>query len=278
MPWIGTSSSTARAVRAEPTVSLEYPTTVSTRGAKPANAVIESITAHECRLRTVVFFDRHEVVEFDFEADGHPGIHACGRVLERVSKGPRFVYRVRLDRMPAAESDALARAVASTHRSQARERSHRRSLAQLPTTEALARSSQRVAADFAVQYRTARERFKAGKAGDVSNGGLSMTCGDALLPGEPLELCFSLPSDVLDVHPEETAVLDLRSRSVARTRSDLRRAFQPLTVRARVVSHRPLGDGAYAYGIAFVDLDAHAREELARYAQAVELLKRRRER
>ncbi|HTU83285.1 MAG TPA: PilZ domain-containing protein [Candidatus Acidoferrales bacterium] len=274
MPWIGTQPQ-PKVRRDTESPSLEHATTVAGRGTPPCNAVIESITEHECRLRTVVFFDRGEVVEFEFAAPGHARIAARGHVVDRTSKGPRFVYRIRLDRMSAQNVDELGRAVASTHRRQARERSMWRAVGSLPTTEALARASFRLPADFAIEYRTARERFKAARAADVSAGGLSIVCGDGLIPGELLELCFAFPSQVLDVHPEETVVLDLRTRSVAHARTDLRRPFKPLTVKARVVSHRPLGGGSYSYGLAFLELEPAARQEVTRYVEALDLIRRR---
>ncbi|MBV8490307.1 MAG: PilZ domain-containing protein [Candidatus Eremiobacteraeota bacterium] len=277
MPWIGNAQQQSRRnERAAPVASLEHATKISGRGIAPANAVIEHLTAHECRLRTVVFFDNGEHVEFDFVGTDNVCIRARGRVAARVSKGPRFIYKLRLDRMEGHETDALARQIAQLHRKQTTERWHRRSLDALPTTDALARSSPRVPAGFALQYRTARENPKPGRACDVSYGGLSMTCRDALIPGEMLELRFVCPSDVLDVYPHETAVLDLRTRSVSHVRADMRRPFEEMQLRARVVSHQPLGDGTFQYGLAFLDLDSCSRQELTRYVDAVETAKRRR--
>ena len=259
-----------------PVSSLEHPTSVRTKGASAAGAIIEYISASECRLRTVVFFDRGEAVEFDIDVPGGRRFTALGHVADRTSKPPRFVYRVRFDRMSGREIDELARAVAEMHRLQARGRSHRRAIENLPTTDGLVRANPRVVTHFPIFYRGARERIKAGKAGDVSAGGLSITCSDAFLPGEVLELRFTLPTDVLDVHPEETAVLDIRNRSVVRqVRCDLRRAFEEMTLRGRIVTHTPLGGGTYQYGVSFIDAGPEARAELARFVQAVQLAKRR---
>lgn len=274
MPWIGANAQPRRNEQAQPPASLEQATTISGRGTAPANAVIEHLTAHECRLRTVVFFDATESVEFDFTTIENVRIRARGRIAERHSKGPRFIYRIRLDRMDSRETESLARAVALLHRRQANERSHRRAIDALPTTESLARTSHRAVADFTMLYRTARENPKSAQASDVSTGGLAMTCRDALIPGEHVEVRFTMPSEVLDVHPEQTALLDLRTRSVAHVRADMRRPFQEILVRARVVSHQPLGEGTFKYGLSFLDLTTEARNELARYVHAIQLARR----
>jgi len=249
---------------------------VSSRGLKPAQAVIEHITACECRLRTVIFFDHNAAVEFAFGAQGRPLVMARGRVVSRAQKGPRFTYRVLLERMSASEADELARTVNEVHRRRALSRSLERTIASLPTTESLSRGAVRVSAQFPVEYRTARENLKPGRAADVSAGGMMMNCNDALVEGEAIELHFTLPSDILAMYPEETATLDLRNRSIVRSvRSDLRRPFDEIVVLARVVSHHPLPGGSVNYGLAFHNLSGYEREEIARYTHAVQLSKRR---
>ncbi len=80
------------------------------------------------------------------------------------AKGPRFEYRMRLDRMSAKEIDLLAFAVTQSHRRQAIARSNQRTINKLPTTERLTRESVRVLAQFAIMYRTSKEDFKPAKA------------------------------------------------------------------------------------------------------------------
>ena len=278
MSWIGGSSpkataetTTKKAESAKTPPSLEYPTTVSARGIAPANAVVERLTASEARFRTVVFFEHGETVEFQFAA-AHDDrkVTVRGTVVSRVSNGPRFSYIARNDRMAPQEIDDLARTVSENYRRQAMVRSHEQLVGKLPTTEALTRSSVRVATQFAITYRTPKEDYRQAKAGDVSSGGMLIICREALVQGEPVELRFTLPGDVLAVYPEETAVIDVRKGTAAPVRGDERRPFKEMVLGARVVSHRPLGNGAYAYGLAFTCIDGFQHEEIARYTHAVQ--------
>ena len=102
-----------------------------------------------------------------------------------------------------------------------------------------------------------------------------MTCTEALVEGEPVELRFTLPSDVLSAYPEETVTLDVRKGTVKPLRNDPHRRFEEMIVGARVVSHRPLGNGTYAYGLAFTCIDGFQREEIARYTHAVQRVRNR---
>jgi hypothetical protein len=245
---------------------------VSSRGIAPANAVIEQLTTSQCRLRTVVFFDMGDVIEFTFAAPSHEPIFVRGSVASREMRGPRFVYTMYLNRMSAKELDALARVAAGHHRREAAARldSDRR-----PNTENLTRSTLRVLAGFDLSYRTPRLDFKAAKAVDVSIDGMMMSCSEALVPGEPVEVKFTLPSEVLRAYPEETVVLDLRRAVTIPLRNSRRRRFEEMTLGARVVSNQELKAGRFAYGLAFTCIDGHQREELARYVNAVQLLRNR---
>jgi hypothetical protein len=250
-------------------VSLEFSTTVSARGIAPANAVIEHLTTAECRFRTVVLFDHGAIIELPVAAQGATGL-ARGTVVARASNGPRFAYGIRLDRMTADETDALARVITPLYRKQMLARAHDHASRDLPTTERLTRSSVRVMTQFDLVYRTPKQDFRTAKAADVSSGGLLMTCTEALVEGEPVELRFTLPSDVVNAYPEETMVIDLRNRTAKSNRPDQRRGFEEMVVGARVVSHRPLGNNAYAYGLAFTCINGYQREEIARYTHAVQ--------
>jgi hypothetical protein len=269
MPWIGGGAITQERKPVNATHSLEFPTTVSSRGIAPANAIVEHLTASNCRLRTVVFFDYGDAVEFEF---GPPGeqVAVRGSVTSRNANGPRFVYQLRLDRMSAKEIDALATRVAGFQSRLAHARSHEETIHKLPTTERLVRDSFRVLARFDIAYRTPKTDFKPAKAGDVSMGGLLMICAEQLVRGEPVELRFTLPSDVLAVYPEETVAIDTLKGTAAPLRNDQHRPFAEMTVGARVVSNRPLANGLYGYGLAFTCIGGYEREEVARYTNAVQ--------
>lgn len=273
MSWIGSTKHKTVATKAEPAKaarSLEFPTTVSTRGIAPANCVIEHLTPAECRFRTVVLFEYGDVVEFPFQASsGHRAV-ARGTVVARAQSGPRFVYRVRLDKMSPQEVDELARTMNANYQRQAQMRTNEAAVRNLPTTERLTRSTVRVVTQFPITYRTPKEDYRQARAGDVSAGGLLMICGEALVEGEPVELKFTLPSEALAAYPEETAVLDVRKGTATPLRNDQRRKFQEMTIGARVVNHRPLGNKTYAYGLAFTCIDGFQHEEIARYTHAVQ--------
>lgn len=271
MTWFSSQATSSKETASKPAVSLEFATTVSSRGIAPANAIIERLSASECRLRTVVFFETSDVVEFRFGLPPAEKVYVRGTVVARTSKGPRFVYDLRLDRMSAKEIDELARRVAECQRRMAAARSHEETINKLPTTEQLIRSSVRVMATFPLQYRTPKAPAKQAKAGDVSMGGLLMTCSEILVPGTPVELRFTLPCDALAAYPEETAVIDLKKGTVAPLRGgDQRRPFEEMVLGARVVAHRPLGNGMHAFGLAFTSINGYQREELARYTNAVQ--------
>lgn len=271
MSWIGGSAKqTNEKAAPKQSPSLEFATTVSARGIAPANCVIEHLTATECRFRTVVYFDKGEVVEIPFGPPRGTRAIARGTVTGRATNGPRFLYRVALNRMTAKEVDELARASTDNHRRQALERRHQEAIRNIPTTERLTRGSVRVTTQFPIVYRTPKENYRNAKAGDVSGGGLLLISNEALVEGEPVELQFTLPSDVLKVYPEETLVLDVRRGTAAPLRPDQRRPFEQMTVGARVVNHRPLGNNTYAYGLAFTCINAFQAEEIARYTHAVQ--------
>jgi hypothetical protein len=250
--------------------SLECATTVVARGVH-ANAVIEHVTASQCRLRSVVMLDIHAVVEFDVTLPGRPAMSVRGRIAGRTRSGPRFIYTIALDRMTTTETDAFARGLAQSHR----ERSNPRlrdleSFKDLPTPHGLMRAKLRQAAEFSLSYRTPKEGFKTARAANVSTGGLLITCGDVLVEGMTIELMFTLPSEVLEVFPEETTVLDLRNLLKRRTvPSKLRRPFTELVVQARVTRHQLVAGNVFQYGLAFLSMDKETREEIARYVDAV---------
>jgi hypothetical protein len=228
------------------------------------------LTSAECRFRTVVLFEFGEVVEFPFSASSGQRAVARGTVVARGQSGPRFIYRVRLDKMTPKEVDDLARTMNANYQRQAQARQNEAAIRNLPTTERLTRSTVRVVTQFPIIYRTPKEDYRQARAGDVSAGGMLMICSEALVEGEPVELKFTLPCEVLAAYPEETMVLDVRKGTATPLRQDQRRPFQEMVIGARVVNHRPLGNKTYAYGLAFTCIDGFQQEELARYTHAVQ--------
>jgi hypothetical protein len=250
--------------------SLEFIATVSLRGIAPAHAVIEELTATECRFRTVVHFDVGAPVDLAIDLPAAPRkAVARGTVLSRKSSSPRFLYSIRLDRMPTDDARDLARTIEDEIRSRSEEAA-RSAIAAIPTTERLVRNTVRVTTDFPMLYRTPKSDLKMAHAADVSANGLLMMCTDALNDGEPLELRFTLPSDVLAIYPEETVTLDVRTAAVRSSDSDARRPFKEMVAGARIISQHPKGSGLYAYGVNFTSIGESELEEIARFTEAIE--------
>jgi hypothetical protein len=215
---------------------MGFQTLVKTRGVAPAKAIVESITPTECVLRCVLLFDVNDPVEFEAHLPDRPPFAVRGRIRSRMPVPPRFEYTIALAPNALASPQTAA-----------------------PKVEELGRKHQRYEAEFGLQYRTAKEGFRAAKGRNISTGGLLMTCKEALVEGMFLELHFVLPSEVLAVY----------SFKPAASRSKLRRPFEDIVVQARVVHHRPLGTGQYAYGLNFVGLNRHDREQISRFVEAV---------
>lgn len=213
---------------------MGFQTQVKTRGVAPANAVVERMTPTECVLRCVLLFDVNAPVEFEAHLPDRPPFAVKGTIRSRTPVPPRFEYTIALQPQPAP--------------------------AVVPVSaEELGRKHQRFEAEFTVQYRTAKEGFRSAKGRNVSTGGLLMTCKEALVEGMFLELHFILPSEVL-------AVYSFKKPS---QRAKLSQPFDDIVVQARVVHHRPLGTGQYAYGVNFVGLDKRDREQITRFVDAV---------
>ncbi|MBV8283507.1 MAG: PilZ domain-containing protein [Candidatus Eremiobacteraeota bacterium] len=247
--WIGSKTqSTEPFRRAKPPSGPSFPTMLRARGIAPAQAFVEGLTEERCVLRSVVLLDVDAPVDFDGKrADGTSYV-LRGRVRSRVAVPPRFEYDVELERsMPVVAEIALDEST---------------------------RQRLRLEIEFPLQYRTAKEGFRHAKARNVSTGGLLMVCREALPESTFLELHFVLPSNVLNVYPEHSTILDIRAGFKRRSiLSKRRRPFGDLVVAARVVHHRGIGDGYFAYGVSFFNAEKHARAEIARFVEAVRHVK-----
>lgn len=219
----------------EPSVSLEYETTVSARGIAPANAVVEEIDGSQCRLRSIVLFDPGETIEFALRNARGTEVVVRGTVATRANKGPRFAYVMRLDRMSAKEIDALSEALDEL------EESASPGTAPLPPSpDGLIRACVRVPVNFDIAYRTPAFDLRPAKAIDISTSGLMMSCTDLLVPGVPVELRFHLPG----------------------------RRGKELTAGARVVTRQEPLKGTYVYGLALTCVNNRLRGQLERYVNA----------
>lgn len=220
----------------DPSVSLEYETTVSARGIAPANAVVEHIDGSQCRLRTIVLFDLGDTIEFSLSSTGKGEVVVRGTVAECTIKGHRFVYDMRLDRMSANEIAALRKVLDALHALD--------ELADSIEPEAgpaaiddLLRACARIPANFDITFRTPAFDFKPAKAVDISRSGLLMNCSELLVPGVPVEVRITLPG----------------------------RKAKEIALAARVVTRQEAHGGTFLYGLALTCVGDHERGLLDRY-------------
>ncbi|HEY5341483.1 MAG TPA: PilZ domain-containing protein [Candidatus Aquilonibacter sp.] len=271
---------TATAQRPRPAThahSLEMPVVMTVRRL-PASVygTLMEITAHSARIRSLVLMERGTEVEFDVSIGGAP-ITINGRVEARRNAvaGARFEYHLTFEAMPEAQIDMLARSVRELERRAAASRTMQRSIDALPTTDRREqRGSYRALAAFPMMYHREGTWVQA-KIGDISATGIRLNGEELIAIGTMLEMKITLPSSVLGVYPEETQVIDISQGAPRRVggRADMRRPFEEMTLRGRVVTRFHPVRERESYGVAFIEIDGYQREEIARFTHAIQLSK-----
>lgn len=289
MSWIPkkTATATATAVAAPPAPaihrpshahSLEMPVVLSVRRLPaPVYGTLMEITAHGAKIRSLVLMERGTEVEFDLGIGSGTPLTINGRVDARrnASSGARFEYHLLFSNMVESQVDALARHIRELERRAAAARSIQKSIDAMPTTDRERRGSYRALTAFPVMFRREGESWSEGRVGDISSTGIRMNCGELIAIGTLVDMKLTLPSNVLDVYPEETAVYDMSQGTPRRVggRPDMRRPFGEMAIRGRVVTRfQPVRDRE-VYGVAFLEIDGYQREEIARFTHAVQLSK-----
>ncbi len=291
MSWIPkkttTTGTVATAVAAPPAApaprpshahSLEMPVVLSVRRLPaPVYGTLMDITAHGAKMRSLVLMERGTEVEFDLGIGSGTPLTINGRVEARrnAPSGARFEYHLVFSNMAESQTDALARHVRELERRAAAARSIQKSIDSMPTTDRERRGSYRALTAFAVMFRREGDSWSEGRVGDISSTGIRMNCGELIAIGTLVDMKLTLPSSVLDVYPEETAVYDLSQGTPRRVggRPDMRRPFDEMAIRGRVVTRfQPVRDRE-VYGVAFLEIDGYQREEIARFTHAVQLSK-----
>jgi c-di-GMP-binding flagellar brake protein YcgR len=280
MSWIPKKTQTSSVQTAAPAPapkshahSLETPVVMSVRKLPaPVYATLMDITATGCTLRSLVLMDRDTEVEFELSDNGASSVVARGRIVSRKAapQGARFEYTVRFE-MLGSQVDALARHVRELERRAALARSQV-ALNAIPTTDQR-RGSYRALTSMPVLYRMENDVPREGRIADISCSGIRLICNSTIEIGTPLDLRFTLASSVLDIFPEETAVIDVSGPVPKRVgRPDQRRPFAEMMLKGRVVTRfAQTRDNREVYGIAFVEIDGYQREEIARFTHAVQL-------
>ena len=258
--------------------SLEMPVVMSVRRLPaPVYGTLMEVNAHGARIRSLVLMERGTEVEFDLTLGGNAPITVNGKVEGRrnAASGARFEYQLSFDTMAESQIDILARAVSDLDRRAAASRSMQKAIDQIPTTDQNRRGSYRAMTAFNVRFRRDADQWGEGSVGDISATGIRMSCEQLIAIGTVLDMKITLPSVVLDVYPEETAVLDISSGVPRRVggRADMRRAFEEMSLRGRVVTRFQPVREREVYGVAFIEIDGYQREEIARFTHAVQLNK-----
>jgi hypothetical protein len=285
MGWIPKKPTSPSAmVSAQPTPrsnaggSLEMPVVMRVRRLPaPVYATLMDVNAHGACVRSLVLLERGAEVEFEVNVGGYAAISVTGRVDSRrnAASGARFEYQLSFHTMAEPQIDAVARAVRDLEIRAAAARTIQRQIETLPTTDAERRGSYRALTAIATRYRLDGADWAEAKIGDLSATGVRMNCTGLLQIGTMIDMRFTLPNDVLAVYPEETMALDTTGAAPRRIggRPDMRRSFEEMRVRGRVVTRfQPVRDRE-VYGVAFIEIDGYQREEIARYTHAVQLAK-----
>jgi hypothetical protein len=245
----------------------------------PVYATLMEITAAGARIRSLILMERGTDVEFELGMGTATPLTIFGRVHHRrnAPSGARFEYHITFEMMPESQLDELAKSVRELERRAATSRSMQAAIDALPSTDAGRRGAYRALTSFPVAFRRENETsFSEGRVGDLSSTGIRMNCETTLAIGTLLDIRFTLPSSILDAYPEETIAIDL-SGSVPRRagRPDMRRPFEEIALRARVVTRFQPVRGREVYGVAFLEIDGYCREEIARFTHALQLSKMR---
>jgi hypothetical protein len=257
--------------------SMEMPVVMSVRRLPaPVYGTLMDVNTQGARVRSLVLMERGTDVEFDLTIAGNAPVTVNGRVEMRRNAvaGARFEYHLSFAAMAEPQIDALARAVRDMERRALASRSIQRAIDQIPTTDSQKRGSYRALSAFSTDFRREDGVWSEGKVGDISASGIRMMCEELIAIGTMLDLRITLPSSVLSVYPEETAVLDL-TQSVPRRigRADMRRSFEEMALRGRVVTRFQPVREREVYGVAFIEIDGYQREEIARFTHAMQLSK-----
>lgn len=258
--------------------SIELPIAIEVAGLPaPVYGTLVNISETGCRLRSLILVDRDRDVNFELKRSGHPAISLRGRIVTRATPamGGGYEYGVTFNRMLNTERLALGKEIQEMQRREAASRAELRLPAKPATVSSTQRRrSLRTMVGFPVRYRPNHKASIMAEANDVSTGGLRLICGEDLEIGTSVSLTFTLPSDVLWVYPRAAERAEITPFGPRMIRiPDNRRPFEEMTLHGRVVSRFQPTRGREVYGVQFTDIEGYEREEIARFAHAVQLAK-----
>jgi hypothetical protein len=253
--------------------SFDVPVKFRVRGvAEAVQGTLLHIAVAGCRLRTWMHLDRGAAISLEWRLSDGKMLALNGQVAARYAPrngGVGFEYAVALERLPEADADALAREAAMLARRSAAARSYDTSLVDISQF-----TGYRVPDDFTLTYRPEDPRIGAriATATDLTGNALRLIVDERLRLNQILHLQLRLPDTILSVHKgadDELVVGPMGYRRVPR--KYLRRPFEELKIRGRVVATVKDSKRRTAYEIELLDVDGLAREEIARYIHASQL-------
>lgn len=256
--------------------TVDLPVHVDVRGIRlPVNATIVDISVTGCRLRSWIALERGATVAFDWPRPTLK-LRLAGSIAARrpSSEGEAFEYGVTFTGLLPSESDALQREILEAQRREAFNRAQREAEMRTAPSSSNRRTAYRANIEFPLEVTYAE---RAGKpievrACDISAGGLRIIGDREFQAGDEIVVRFRLPHHVLGVFPEKIEDEIVMTPFGERRRSrNQRRPFEEMRIVSRVASRLEDVDGVPAYGVAFIEVDAYTREEIARFIHAVQL-------
>jgi hypothetical protein len=236
---------------------------------------IVNVSISGCRFRSWIAIDRGAQVEFDWPREG-VHLHLAGAIVTRETsrEGAAFEYGVEFTELSPVQSDLLAKEINEAQRREALNRSMQARALELSPSERNRRQSYRAHTEFPVDliFDDRKTAPLTVTATDISAGGLRVVLDRELTEREELTVRFRLSADVLKIFPQgEIEEFVQTPFGVRKHSKNRRRPFEEMRLRSRVAARLKDWCGRPAYGIAFIEIDAYTREEIARFIHAVQL-------
>lgn len=258
---------------AAPKASFDVPVRFHVRGVTEAvQGTLLHIAVSGCRLRSWLLMDRGTGISLQWRLGDGKVLDLAGVVAARYAPrngGVGFEYAVAFEAIPEADADALSREAAMLQRRASSARSYDTSLVDISQF-----TGYRVPADFPLSFKIDDPRVgaKSGHGCDLSGNMLRLRTSEALRQGQNVALTFRLPDGVLGVHQGKDDELVTGPFGYRRVpRKYLRRPFEELRLRARVLGAVTDSQHRQAFELELLDVDGLAREEIARYIHAAQL-------
>jgi hypothetical protein len=150
------------------------------QGASSVMAIIEHLSAAECRMRSVHGFPIDTQLEFTLSVHGAPTVPLRGKIIASKQSGPRYAYVVALQNA-GEHSEAIAKANDAA-------RARATAQADVKSIEGLTRSSVRVPVDLMLRYAQLGAQARRAHAINISSGGVHMNTDDEIPVGAAIDL------------------------------------------------------------------------------------------